>query len=53
MKKRILFGVPLVAVVGVALVIAGVATGKVNRAQSASALPSYTSMREILPFRKA
>jgi branched-chain amino acid transport system substrate-binding protein len=36
-KKRILFGVPLVAVVGVALVIAGVATGKVNRAQ---ALPS-------------
>jgi branched-chain amino acid transport system substrate-binding protein len=39
-KKRILYGVPLVAVVGIALVIAGVATGKVNRAQSASALPS-------------
>jgi branched-chain amino acid transport system substrate-binding protein len=39
-KKRILYGVPLVAVVGVALVIAGVATGKVSRAQSASALPS-------------
>ena len=38
-KKRILFGVPLIAVVGVALVIVGVATGKVNRAQSASALP--------------
>jgi branched-chain amino acid transport system substrate-binding protein len=39
-KKRILFGVPLVAIVGVALVVVGVATGKVNRAQSASALPS-------------
>jgi branched-chain amino acid transport system substrate-binding protein len=39
-KKRILFGVPLVVIVAVALVIAGVATGKVNRAQSASALPS-------------
>ena len=33
MKKRILFGVPLVAVVGVALVIVGVATGKVNGAR--------------------
>ena len=39
MKKRILYGVPLAAVVAVALVIVGVATGKVNRAQSASALP--------------
>jgi branched-chain amino acid transport system substrate-binding protein len=39
-KKRILFGVPLVAVVGVALVIVGVATGKTNRGQQATVLPA-------------
>ncbi len=40
MKTRILYGVSLVAVVGVALVVVGVATGKVNRAQQASVLPT-------------
>jgi len=43
-KKRILLGVPLLAVVGLALVVVGVATGKVSRAQSASALPSSSCL---------
>ena len=40
MKTRILFGVSLLAVVGLALAVVGVATGKVNGASKASALPS-------------
>ena len=40
MRKRIRFGIPLVLIVGVSLVVAGVATGKSSRSQSASVLPA-------------
>jgi branched-chain amino acid transport system substrate-binding protein len=39
-KKRIRFGIPLVVIVGAALVVAGVATGKSSRSHSASVLPT-------------
>jgi branched-chain amino acid transport system substrate-binding protein len=39
-KRRILFGIPLVVIAGAALVVAGVATGKTGGARSASDLPS-------------
>jgi branched-chain amino acid transport system substrate-binding protein len=39
-KRRILFGIPLVAVVGTALAVSGVATGKTGGSQSASDLPT-------------
>ena len=40
MKKRIRFGIPLAVIVGVALVVAGVATATSSRSHSASVLPT-------------
>jgi branched-chain amino acid transport system substrate-binding protein len=39
-KKRIRFGIPLAVIVGVALVVAGVATATSSRSHSASVLPT-------------